>query len=81
MNDLIEWLKEGIDAGHITSDEAFNWVARKADDTAPSRLRPVPADGCTEEKVVRLKKDGTPMAKPGRKAKQPSLPVVDGGSQ
>lgn len=81
LNALIEWLQSGVEAGHVTSDEAFKWLARISDEQAPSRLRPVLADGNVDEPKARVKKDGTPWGKPGRKAKQPSLPAVDGGSQ
>jgi hypothetical protein len=66
MNELVGWLQAGIDEGHITADEAFKWIARRAEQSAPSRLRPevVAVDN---SKSPRLKKDGTPWGKRGSK--------------
>jgi hypothetical protein len=76
VNDLIEWLESGITGGHITAEEAFKWLAKKADSTAPSRLRPVAPVAEEGPMKVRLKKDGTPWAKRGSKMKQADLPTV-----
>lgn len=78
MNELIEWLQAGIESGHITSEEAFKWVARRAESEAPSRLRPIaPTAPTVDEKPPRLKKDGTPWGKPGRKKRQTEIPGTD----
>jgi hypothetical protein len=90
MSDLIEWLKLGIDGGHITSGDAFAWLARKssAPTVAPAsaeapaaRLHPVAKAPPEPAKSARLKKDGSPWGRTGRKPRQSELPHVNGSGQ
>lgn len=84
MKSLIAWLQDGISHGHLTADAAFQWLN---DLTGPTKnvspketaKRKAPpfgeiAAGGPHSSGVRLKKDGTPWGKPGRKPKeQPEL--------
>lgn len=76
LNELIEWLNGGVLEGHITAEEALKWIAKRAEETAPSRLRPIQPS--KSEPGVRLKKDGTPWGKRGAK-KQTEMSVVAAG--
>ncbi len=64
--DMITWLRVGVDAGHITKEEAFEKLFGSLD-----KVQAKPASGETSK----LKKDGTPRAKPGRKPRQAELPM------
>lgn len=74
LNELIEWLQDGVSSGFITSDEAFKWVYRRTGDksAAPTSA----AARSDDHQKIRLKKDGSPWGKRGPR-KQTEIPAID----
>lgn len=70
-DDLVTWLQTGVDYGFITPTDAIRMAVDASLQTVAAQLPAV--DGS-----VRVKKDGTPKKKPGRKPKQMTIPVNNG---
>lgn len=70
MENLIEWLKMGVDDGFITEAEAFKIVSiRSTGRTAEHRGGPLTVVDVfnRDVKKPRLRRDGSPWGKPGPK--------------
>lgn len=92
MDAMIEWLKHGIDEAYLSTEDAFEWLARKAmmrvevteiparvSSRADASDKPRRAHRRTRPAGTQLlKKDGSPRKPPGRKPKAPDAPPSNG---
>ncbi len=67
MESKVEWLKSGIFHGHLTTDEAFEWLDRRVAEKAPAKeRRAAPVRERKADNVPRVMKKDLPNGKPGR---------------